>query len=679
LDPASLPAEKVMSQTLKVSSSWLRRVKLALERHFSTQKAFAAELGLSTRRVSDFFNGRPIDAESFQRICQKLDLEWQKVAKVSAKTLESMPSADEGRSSTNAVDAIATPMASPAVEDMAVEPQGGASIPRLASHLFRNFNAPGNVDTLPRKKFVPVSNVVQPAVMDDDDEEDIEDITDSFQLAESINLFEPKVEHKSDAESVGLVKPKSSPKSVKVVESKSSPKPSIDSSNIEEAIAANSKPSSTPEDALDALKAVLNELRAEKTPIAPVPLPSESFKPESIDRSGDRIRDDIKVPLEKQEVLDGTEGVELLEHIDDEDEVLHDLADSVTDDFSDEVTSITLKVITPQPTREAEDTKALLKLYRDACEIEDWDTASEVIRYADWHYLKEIGELQLILELHEQLLPTNWRSGGRKVSDPYRHWQILHNSGGACYYLGNFDAAVELYETALALIPQLNRPDLELTVLYSLGLANQAAGQDQTAIKYFQQYLMRAIEQDDQQAQTTALCSLGNIYYALRQYRTAISYYQKFLGTLTQSDYLVSEINILGNLGSAYYKLGDYQAAINYQQRYLDIAKASGHRDREAIALISLGFAYSALGLEQTALEHQQQALNLARQLRNHRLQVSALKGLGHSYRELDNYRMALSCYQQWLEIAQQIGDRDAQVQAMCSLRKLHGTLVRAN
>lgn len=672
-----------MSQTLKVSSSWLRRVKLALERHFSTQKAFAVELGLSTRRVSDFFNGRPIDAESFQRICQKLDLEWQKVAKISAKSLESMPDKAEGRSSTNAVAAIATPTASPAVEHMAVEPQAGASIPRLASHLFRNFNAPGTVDTLPRKKFVPVSNVAQPAVIDDD-EEDIEDITDSVQPAESIDLVEPKVEPKvepiSDAESVGLVEPKSSPKSVKVVEPKSSPKP-IDSSNVEEAIAANSTPSitpSTPEDALDALKAVLNELRAEKLSVTPVPLPSESSKHEPIDRSGDRIRDHIKEPLEKQEVLEGTE-VELLEHIDDEDGVLHELADSATDDFSDEVTAITLKVITPQPTREAEDTRALLKLYRDACEIEDWDTASEVIRYADWHYLKEIGELQLILELHEQLLPINWRSGGRKVRDPYRHWQILHNSGGACYYLGNFDAAVELYETALALIPQLNRPDLELTVLYGLGLANQAAGQDQTAIKYFQQYLMRAIEQDDQQAETTALCSLGNIYYALRQYRTAISYYQKFLGTLTQSDYLVSEINILGNLGSAYYKLGDYQAAINYQQRYLDIAKASGHRDREAIALISLGFAYSALGLEQTALEHQQQALNLSRQLRNHRLQVSALKGLGHSYRELDNYRMALSCYQQWLEIAQQIGDRDAQVQAMCSLRKLHGTLVRTN
>jgi tetratricopeptide (TPR) repeat protein/transcriptional regulator with XRE-family HTH domain len=667
LDLASLPGEKVMSQTLKVSSSWLRRVKLALERHFSTQKAFAAELGLSTRRVSDFFNGRPIDAESFQRICQKLDLEWQKVAKVSAKTLDSMPIAAEVKSTAAIVAPTVTTTETPiASRDITSELQGGASIPRLASHLFRNFNAPGNVDTLPRKKFVPVSNVVQPDVIDHDDEEDIDDLVDSSQPAESIDLVEPKVEPKveprSNAESVDLVKPKASPKSVKVVEPKSSPKPSIDSSNVEEAIAANT-PSSAPEDALDALKAVLNELRAEKVPVAPV---------------SDRSRGEAKVPLKKQEILEDTEA-ELLEHIDREDEALPDLADSVTDDFSDEVTSITLKVITPQPTREAEDTKALLKLYRDACEIEDWNTASEVIRYADWHYLKEIGELQLILELHEQLLPSNWRSGGRKVSDPYRHWQILHNSGGACYYLGNFDAAVELYETALALSPQLNRPDLELPVLYGLGLANQAAGQDQTAIKYFQQYLMRATEQDEQQAQTTALCNLGNIYYALRQYRTAISYYQKFLSKLTQSDYLVSEINILGNLGSAYYKLGDYQAAIDYQQRYLDIAKASGHRDREAIALISLGFAYSALGLEQTALEHQQQALNLSRQLRNHRLQVSALKGLGHSYRELDNYRMALSCYQQWLEIAQQIGDRDAQVQAMCSLRKLHGTLVRAN
>ncbi len=649
-----------MSQTLKVSSGWLRRVKLALERHFSTQKAFATELGLSTRRVSDFFNGRPIDAESFKRICQKLELEWQKVAKVSAKALELMPMDAEVKSSETFTTASNTTSNTTLPEEIAAVPQGGASIPRLASHLFKNFNAPGHVDTLPRKKFVPVSNVALPVDMDDDDKDDDEEVTDSAQPMASVAFVdEDATDSAQPMTSVDFVEPNSNL-----------------NSNVEDAIAAARQP----EDPLDALKAVLNELRAEKEPVAPVPLPAESFKAKTLDRISDRNENDIKIPKAPLVQL------EALENTEDEDEVLSDLADSAPDSFSDEVTAITLKVIVPQPTREAEDTKALLKLYRDACAIGDWDTASEVIRYADWHYLKEIGELQLILELHEQLLPSNWRSGGRKVSDLYRHWQILHNSGGTCYYLGDFAAAIELYETALALIPQLDRPDLELTVLYGLGLANQALGQDQTAIKYFQQYLMRAIEQQDDQAQTTALCNLGNIYYALRQYRTAISYYLKFLSAMTQSDFvpnafgrLVSEINILGNLGSAYYKLGDYQAAINYQQRYLEIAKDSGHREREAIALISLGFAYSALGLEQTALEHQQQALNLARQLRNHRLQVSALKGLGHSYRDLANYRMAISCYQQSLEIAQQIGDRDAQVQAMYSLRKLHGTLLRAN
>lgn len=642
-----------MSQTLKVSSGWLRKVKLALELHFKTQKAFATELGLSTRRVSDFFNGRTIDAESFQHMCQKLELDWQKVAKISVKALESMPSETEVKSSK-----IATSKKVPApAEDVASLPQDGASIPRLASHLFKNFSSPGHVDTLPRKKFVPAIKVAQPDVMQDG-----EDVSDSAPPITSEPVTSKPVTSKPVTQPLA---------SVDFVEPKSNIDPDIElksslRSNFEDEIAT----ASPSEDPLDALKAVLNELRAGKALVEPVPLPAEPFKLGTVERISDRIRDDINLYVEQFEELEDTE---------DDDEFLSDMADSATDSFSDEVTAITLKVITPQPNPESEDTKALLKLYRDACSIQDWDTASEVIRYADWHYLKEIGELQLILELHEQLLPSNWRSGGRKVSDPYRHWQILHNSGGACYYLGNFEASVELYETALALIRQLDRPDLELTMLYGLGLANQALGQDQTAIRYFQQYLMHAIEQKDEQAQTTALCNLGNIYYALRQYRTAISYYQKFLGTVTESDFLVGEINILGNLGSAYYKLGNYQAAVNYQQRYLDIAKASGHREREAIALISLGFAYSALGLEQTALEHHQQALNLARQLRSHRLQVSALKGLGHSFRDLDNARMAISCYQQWLEIAQLIGDRDAQVQAMCSLRKLHGSLVRAN
>ncbi|WP_019501203.1 tetratricopeptide repeat protein [Pseudanabaena sp. PCC 6802] len=727
-----------MTQTLKVSSNWLRRAKLALDRHFSTQKAFAAELGLSTRKVSDFFNGRPIDSENFQRICQKLDLEWQKVARIAPKDLESMSSAPLA-SETKPIAAarVAPPTTQPApVEEPSLTQS--TSIPRLASHLFKNFNAPGSVDALPRKKFVPVNAIEEPEIDDDEESDDVvEPFTPTGSVAsvrpepakpvasaKSGEPIEPVASAKSEpvkpiasakvvepvqpTKPVEPVKPAPSEpiapvqvvepvqptksadpvQSVKTVASKPpAAQPSKTEPQAKDAIATSPQKDSPQkaQDAasltLEALQAVLAELNESEPNIIPTPLVGESPEEEIESRERPTKTTDRPTVEGMWEEEDGTELP--LEHDDVAELPLEHLEALAEDDLlkqpAPEVAAIALRVIPEREQSERQDLKPLLKQYRDACAIEDWDAASEVIRYTDWHYLKEIGELPLILELHRQLLPNNWRNGGSKVSDPYRHWQILHNCGGASYYLGDLDAAVEFYEMALKLVPQLDRPDLELSVLYGLGLTYQAMWQYQTAIKYFQQFLMRSGEQQDWQAQTAALCSLGNIYYALRQYRTAISYYQKFLSTPPESDRQAREISILGNLGSAYYKLGDYQAAIDCQQRYLGITRVVGNYEKETNALIALGFAYSAQGLEQTAIEYHQQALNLARQLRNEHLQMSALKGLGHGYRELDNHRMAISCYQQWLEIAKKSGDRDEQVQAMYSLRKLHSTLVKAN
>jgi tetratricopeptide (TPR) repeat protein len=671
-----------MSQTLKVSSSWLRRAKLALSRHFSTQKAFATELGLSTRKVSDFFNGRPIDSDSFRRICQKLDLEWQKVAKVSAENLESLTPATDLKPTSTTTFATATAKTAPV--EMSTEPQSGTSIPRLASHLFKTFNAPGSVDTLPRKKFVPASIVAELEPMDEEEvpedvqlgKNDEEEVPEDIQLGKNeeptqpIQLEDP-IQHDEPIqydEPIQPVQPKASlgkdtRKTVPAISQQTAISPQTATTPQEDATNRT----------LEALKAILTELESTEIKAAPTPLAIEALEIETLDRQADLIWDETETPLEELEEVDAG----LLDRINDA--ISMRSADSAPDRLDDEVETLTLKVIPTEDSSHQQDIKPMLKLYRDACAIEDWDAASEIIKYTDWHYLKERGELQLILELHQQLLPNNWRSGGSRVSDPYRHWQILHNSGGASYYLGDYAAAVDYYEVALALAPQLDRPDLELSVLYGLGLTYQAVWQYQTAIKYFQQFLMRAGEQEDWPAQKAALCSLGNIYYALRQYRTAIGYYQKFLSTTSEGDRQAREINILSNLGSAYFKLGDYQAAIGYQQRYLEITRAAGNYEKEASALVSLGFAYSAIGLEQTAIEHHQQALNLARQLRNEHLQMSALKGLGHSYRDLNNHRMAISCYQQWLEIAKKRGDRDEQVQAMYSLRKLHGSLARAN
>ncbi len=129
-----------MSQTLKVHANSLRRVKAAMEKHgISSQKALAEVLEISLYKVREFMAGRPIDADTFLRICEHLELDWQKITRVSATK------ADEilGKESTVA------PVSPPATKRI--------GIPRLASHLFR-----GSTESVLSGTELEAVNVPQP-------------------------------------------------------------------------------------------------------------------------------------------------------------------------------------------------------------------------------------------------------------------------------------------------------------------------------------------------------------------------------------------------------------------------------------------------------------------------------------------------------------------------------------
>ncbi len=112
-----------MSPTLKVSGNSLKRVKTAMEKHgISSQKALAEAVGVSLYKVREFMAGRPIDASSFMQICDRLELDWQKVSRLSPNKAEEILGKEK--------EAEITPAPSPAPAVKRV------SIPKLASHLF---------------------------------------------------------------------------------------------------------------------------------------------------------------------------------------------------------------------------------------------------------------------------------------------------------------------------------------------------------------------------------------------------------------------------------------------------------------------------------------------------------------------------------------------------------------
>lgn len=647
-----------MSRSLKVTSGWIRRAKIALNNHFSSQKELAGELGIARYKVSDFFNEKPVDPVSFVKICQRLELEWQKVAKISEPILAEVISLLETASDLNipasnnvrpeakmatSSDRKSDPTPQGLVRKTVIiskehdqEPDESSpdpnnpsseSIPKLASHLFRVF---GSATTPPDP---------DPTATRDNEELQIPDpvaqidaiaiapeptATREIEVAEAIAKIADILENVSERTSEQHL-----PVAI--------PKP----------VSAQQVTVLAPEPPPPAAASVVVAAQVPDQGLAPTQLQSP-VKQDAALETPNPVNQKVPDPHKSQ-----SEPTLAPDH----------------EDLLQGQTSLSGH----------ESAQVMLGLYQQAYEIQDWDTAAEAIKYVDWQYFRQTGALELALQMYKDLLPENWQNGAHKVSDLGKHCEILHNAGNACYYLDDLDAAVNYYDAALTIADQLDDAKLKMQALNSLGLVYQAANQHQTAIKFYQQYMTLAseiVDQDHQShAQVNALCNLGNTYYALRQYRTAIRYYQQLLTIATKSEHLTQNIYIFGNLGNAYYSLGDYQTAIDYQHRHLEISKIVSNPEKEATALISLGFAYAAMGLDQTAIEHLQQALDIARQINQRKVEMSALKGLGLSYQSLTNYQTAIACFQGWLALAQELSDRDQQIRAMCHLRKVSGYL----
>ncbi|NET56868.1 MAG: DNA-binding protein [Symploca sp. SIO2E6] len=71
---------RVNSRSLRVTPSWVEKVKRALPRNgFARQTDLAFELGLATDTVRKFLNGKPVNCDNFFEICRRLALEPQEI------------------------------------------------------------------------------------------------------------------------------------------------------------------------------------------------------------------------------------------------------------------------------------------------------------------------------------------------------------------------------------------------------------------------------------------------------------------------------------------------------------------------------------------------------------------------------------------------------------------------
>ena len=265
----------------------------------------------------------------------------------------------------------------------------------------------------------------------------------------------------------------------------------------------------------------------------------------------------------------------------------------------------------------------------------------------------QAGDLQAALDLWQQALAIYQAQGLQKNAAI-----ALNNLGIAYRSLGEYQSAMAVLQQALVIVREIGDRPGEAIALNNLGNVENSLGNYQQAIELYEQNLAIAREIGDQRGEASALGNLGLVYDTLGQHQQALEFHQQTLELFRAVGDRSSEALALGNAGLAHYSLGNYEQAIDFYQQSLEIAIDLGERRAQASALGNLGTVHHILGDYAAAIDFHQQALTIDQEIGDRQGEASALSSLGFAYESLTDYEQAIDLYQQSLAIRRDIGDR---------------------
>jgi len=195
--------------------------------------------------------------------------------------------------------------------------------------------------------------------------------------------------------------------------------------------------------------------------------------------------------------------------------------------------------------------------------------------------------------------------------------------GWDCYEAGDIDAAIENFEAAKKLEPDM------YSILEDLAFAYFSRGNYSAAIENYSQAIQirRDLEDDD----PLVYDARGKAYYNLGNYDSAIADFSQAI-RLDADDPLY-----WNNRGEIYRSKGDYESAID------DFIKAIELNGKYTGALNNLGLAYYGLGENDKAIENFSRVIELDKQ------HPQAWNNRGSAYLEKEEYDRAIADFTQAL------------------------------
>ncbi len=205
---------------------------------------------------------------------------------------------------------------------------------------------------------------------------------------------------------------------------------------------------------------------------------------------------------------------------------------------------------------------------------------------------------------------------GPQLLDAETWASVCMARGDACMITGEYDDAIESYQTVLGIKPPLLNSRKRADIQRKVGESYQRKGQYDQALKYYNEGI-------------------------------------QILG----EDVSVEMAGIYGRLSWVYAKRGEYEKAFESAQQGLKIVEGIGYEKETADCYDTIGFVYLRKGDYDRAIEHYSEALEARKRIGDGLGLVRSYTKLGIAYKYKGEYDKALKYYTDSLATSEEIGD----------------------
>ena len=239
---------------------------------------------------------------------------------------------------------------------------------------------------------------------------------------------------------------------------------------------------------------------------------------------------------------------------------------------------------------------------------DDYGKALAQVRVA--HVRRLFGEYQQALEEYETALPTI-----RTADDLSMEAYVLRSIGQIELSLKRTNAAQRTLDTALRIARSIGSCRDSAQVLFQIGNLQLQRQQLTDALRTFEQVLSMTSDLGDYRGRTAALYGLGSTYVARHEHDQARPLLRKALEGTRELRDRTFEAGVLVQLGLVDAAVGNHASAIEQLNRARTISREMEMPNGEAVALTHLAEVHEAAGNDTAALVYLTEAERLFRSI----------------------------------------------------------------